>query len=515
MYEVLLIGIVIGLVIGWLLNQFLGIKSLKNAKEEAQELIKNAKVEADSLKKEIRMEVEDEFFELRQSLEKEIEQEKEKAEEISKELDKKEVDIEQREEVLNKKLNNINLKEQQLEKKSRQLKEGEERLQKLLEEQVQTLEKIAGMDREQAQEKLLAEITEEARKKAESISRNIIDTATLEANRKAKEVIVSAIQQSAADQSVESTVSIISLPNDDMKGRIIGREGRNIRSFEQVTGVDVIIDDTPEIVVLSTYNPVRREIAKRTMEKLIADGRIHPARIEEMYEKTKEEMQDILLEIGEETLMELGIHGVQNELMRTIGKLKFMTSYGQNVLNHSLEVAHLCGLMASELGLDADIAKRAGLLHDIGKALENYSLNNHAQLGADYLKKLGEIPQVVNAVAAHHGNEEPISPYPILVEAADIISGSRPGARRESLEQFIGRMKNLEEIAKEFDGVEETFAIQAGKEVRVMVDCGKISDEGAKDMAEKIADRIQNEIEYPGQVKISVIRELRAYDVAM
>ena len=514
MYFLLIAGILIGIIAGWIISRFLGINSLKKANDKSQEIIETAKLEAEAWTKETKMEVEDELYELRQTLEHEIEQDKEKFEDLSKELDQKEVDVEQREELLEKKSNEIYEKKKEFVKKENELREGEARLKQLIEDEVKTLERIAGLSREEAQEKLIEEFREEAQKNAEIISQGIMENAKLEANRKAKEIIVSAIQQTAADQSVESTVSIITLPNDDMKGRIIGREGRNIRSFEQVTGIDVIIDDTPEIVVLSGYNPVRRETSKRTMEKLIADGRIHPARIEEMYIKTQKDMDEVLQEIGEEALMEIGIHGINHELMKAVGKLKFHTSYGQNVLKHSMEVAHLAGLMASELGLDPDVAKRAGLFHDIGKVLDNFSYNTHAQHGADFLKKFNETNRIINAVAAHHGDVEAISPYPILVEAADIISGSRPGARRQSLEQFIGRMKNLEKIAIGFDGVQDTFAIQAGKEIRVMVDCGKISDEKAKVLADDVAKRIQDEIEYPGQVKVTVLRELRAYDIA-
>ncbi|RMG30671.1 MAG: ribonuclease Y [Methanobacteriota archaeon] len=510
----ILIGIAVGLVLGYFGSRLISANVLEKAKQEARELVEQAKVEADTLRQEKLVEVEEEVFELKNKVEQELQKERLKVEELSKALDNKEVDLEQREMQLNKKDAELKQKDAELERKAEELKAAEVRLNELIEQEVKTLERIANMTQEEAQQKLIEQVKEEADIKAKQIFREIIEQAELEANRKAKEIVVSAIQQTAADQSVESTVSIINLPNDDMKGRIIGREGRNIRAFEQVTGIDIIIDDTPEIVVLSGYNPIRREIARRAMEKLIADGRIHPARIEEIVQKTREEMDDILQEIGENATIELGIHGVQDDLIKLVGKLKFYTSYGQNLLNHSMEVAHLAGLMASELGLDPDIAKKAGLFHDIGKVVENYSYAQHAQLGAETLKKFGINELVVNAVAAHHNLEEASSPYAILVQAADTISGSRPGARRESLEQFIRRMEQLEEIAREFDGVTEAYAIQAGKEVHVMVDCEKLSDEDAEELADNIVKRIQEEIEYPGQIKVTVIREKRAYDVA-
>ncbi|GAB4177085.1 MAG: ribonuclease Y [Calditrichia bacterium] len=510
----IIIGIVAGLVAGYFISMVIGSNNLVKAKQEAKEILDSAKTEAENLRKEKLVEVEEELFELKQSLEAEFQKERRELEELGKTLDKKEVDVEQRASLLNRKSDELIQKERLLEKKESEIKDAENRVLAIVEQQMEKLEQIAGMTKEEAIEKLIENVKEEARTRAQAIQKQIISQAELEANRKAKEIIVAAIQQTAADQSVESTVSIIQLPNDDMKGRIIGREGRNIRAFEQVTGIDIIIDDTPEIVVLSGYNPIRREIAKRSMEKLIADGRIHPARIEEVVEKTKEEMQDILHEIGENATIELGVHGIPDELMIDLGKLKFMTSYGQNLLNHSMEVAHLSGVMAAELGMDPEVAKKAGLFHDIGKTVDNHTYSNHAQLGAELLKKYGMGEVLVNAVATHHGDGEALSPYPVLVQAADVISGSRPGARRETLEQFIKRMEQLETIALDFDGVTEAFAIQAGKEVHIMVDCDKIDDEAANALAEDIAKKIQEEIEYPGQIKVTVIRELRAYDVA-
>lgn len=510
----IVIGIVVGLVVGYFVSKSIGANYLDRAKKEAEDIVENARREAESLKQEKLVEAQEEIYELKQKFEKEIEGKRKELDSLSAALENKELEIERNETTLSKKEMELKVQEETLLKRAEELKNAEIRVNELIEQQILELEKVAGMTREEAKNELIREIREEAETKARQIYREIVEQAELEANRKAREIVISAIQKLAADQSVESTVSIITLPNDDMKGRIIGREGRNIRAFEQVTGVDIIIDDTPEIVVLSGYNPIRREIARRAMEKLIYDGRIHPARIEEVVQKTREEMTDILREIGESTTIELGIHGIPDELLEMIGKMKFYTSYGQNLLKHSVEVAYLAGIMAAELGLDPEIAKKAGLYHDIGKVADQVTFAQHAEVGAEILKKMGVNELVVNAVAAHHGNVPPISPYPILVEAADTISGSRPGARRESLEQFIRRMEQLEAIAHDFEGVQEAYAIQAGKELHVIVDCEKISDDEAEILADNIVKRIQEEIEYPGQVKVTVIREKRAYDLA-
>ncbi len=354
----------------------------------------------------------------------------------------------------------------------------------------------------------------EAQEEGTKMTQGIIEKAQLEARRKAREITVQAIQQVSYEQSVESTISVLTLPNDDMKGRIIGREGRNIRAFELVTGVDVIIDDTPEVVVISCYDPYRREIARYALEKLISDGRIHPARIEEVVDKTSQEMKESLKEVGEQALLELGVHGVPPEIIELLGKLKYRTSYGQNLLNHSIEVSHLCGIMAAELGLDTQIAKRAGILHDIGKAMENYSEEDHANQGADLLKKFNEGANIINAVEFHHETEKASSPYTLLVSAADVISGNRPGARRESLESFIQRLQNLEELAEQFEGVSKAYSIQTGKELRVIVETDKIDDSRARQLSREIAKKIQEEVGGIGSVKVTVIREYRAYEYA-
>ncbi|HQV34316.1 MAG TPA: ribonuclease Y, partial [Calditrichia bacterium] len=429
-------------------------------------------------------------------------------------LDQREMEVDRRSETVNQKAQELERLELELREKDSFIQEKTGELNDLIRQELVKLEEISGLNREDAKALLLKDFEEEAQDEGARLASAIIEDARLEARRKSRNIVVQAIQQIASEQSVEATISIIHLPNDDMKGRIIGREGRNIRAFEMTTGVDVIIDDTPEIVVLSSYNSFRREIAKTCLEKLITDGRIHPARIEEVFEKTSEEMRESLREIGEEALLDVGVHGVNSELTELIGKLRYRTAYGQNVLSHTLEVAQLCGIMAAELGLEVKSAKRAAMFHDIGKALDNYTEANHAQLGAELLKKNGEAERIVKAVASHHEDEELSDPIAVLVYAANQISGNRPGARRESLETFIKRMEELEHIAEGFDGVDKAFAIQSGREVRVMVGTLDVDDSHARNFAREIAKKIQDEMEIPGQVKVTVIREYRAFDVA-
>jgi ribonucrease Y len=381
-------------------------------------------------------------------------------------------------------------------------------------EQNQQLEKISGLSNEEARRILMNNLLEKAKQDAAREIKEIKDHARQTANRESREIIIQAIQRTAADHSTETTVSVVNLPGDEMKGRIIGREGRNIRSFEQSTGVEVIVDDTPEAVVLSGFDPFRREIAKISLERLVADGRIHPARIEEVVRKTTEEMEENLIEIGEKALFDTGVGDAPVEIKKVLGKLKYRTSYGQNNLQHAIEVSYLSGLMAVQLGLDGNLAKRAGLLHDIGKAIDRYTEGTHTEIGAEIAKKYGEHPVVVNAIASHHEDVEPISPISILVKAADAISGSRPGARRETLETYVKRLDSLENIARSFSGVGNAYAIQAGREIRVMVEHEKIDDAMAEQLSSDIAEKIQSEMEYPGQIKVTVIREYRAVDFA-
>ncbi|RKY81065.1 ribonuclease Y, partial [candidate division KSB1 bacterium] len=415
---------------------------------------------------------------------------------------------------LNKREAELKSVEQSIKDRSVNLARKQEELDKIIEKQNMRLEKISGMSNEEALKELKENLLSKAKQEAAQQVKEIKDQARLTANKEAKEVIISAIQRTAADHSVETTVSVVHLPNDEMKGRIIGREGRNIRSFETATGIDVIVDDTPEAVILSGFDPYRREIAKRALEKLIADGRIHPGRIEEVVEKAKSELEEHLVELGEQAMLQTGVHGLHPELVRLLGKLNYRTSYGQNVLQHNIEVAHLAGLMAVELGLDAVVAKRAGLLHDIGKAIDLDVEGTHFELGADLAKKYGEGLIVQNDIASHHGEVDMISPISALVQAADAISGSRPGARRETLEGYIKRLEKLEGIAESFQGVQKTYAIQAGREIRVLVQPDKMTDALADQLASDIAEKIQSEMEYPGQIKVTVIREYRAVDYA-
>lgn len=510
----LLVGILIGGIGLLVFLKMTSNKTILNAQRDAKNIIAAAEKEADTLKKEKLIELQEETYEQKQKLEQEYEKKRVNLTQIERNLDQKEIDVDRKGEFISKKEREVLLFEKQLKEKEKYVKEKSEELNRLITQEIQKLEEISGYTREEAKKVLLQDMENQAREEGLRIAHNLLEQARLEANRKAREIVVQAIQQISAEQSVEATVSVITLPNDDMKGRIIGREGRNIRAFELITGVDVIIDDTPEVVVLSSYNSYRREIAKKALEKLISDGRIHPARIEEVVEKTGQEMKESLAEIGEQALLELGIHGVAPELTEILGKLKYRTSYGQNVLNHCKEVAYLCGIMAAELDLDVKLAKRAGIMHDIGKGLESYSEADHASLGGELLRKFNENPAVINAAECHHDYREVVSPITLLVASADKISGSRPGARRESLESFIKRMHSLEDIARQFNGVEKSYAIQAGREVRVIVETAKIDDAQAKELAREIAKKIQMNIEFPGQIKVTVIREYRAYSYA-
>ena len=510
----LLAGIVIGAVILFLFLKITSQKAILNAHKNAENILTDAQKEAETLKKSALIEAEDEIFEQKQQLEQDHEKKRFGLSEFEAKLDEREIEIDRKAALTEKKEKDILGYEQELRNKESYVSRKTEELNRLITEQIEKLEILSGLSRDEAKQLLLKDLEEDAREEGLRIIQHTVEKARLEANRKARDIVVRAIQQIAGEQSVEATISIITLPNDDMKGRIIGREGRNIRAFEMITGVDVIIDDTPEIVVLSSYNSFRREIAKATLEKLVSDGRIHPARIEEIFEKTAEEMQESLAEIGEQALLDASIHGVDPEVTALLGKLKYHTAFGQNVLDHSIEVANICGIMASELGLDVRMAKRAGMLHDIGKAVENYTDADHASLGAEFLKKHNEPEMVVNAVEAHHNERLATTAIALLVASANNISGNRPGARRESLEIFIKRMEQLEEIAATFDGVVRSYAIQAGREIRVIVDTTKVDDGNARSFARDIARRIQDELEFPGQIKVTVIREYRAFDYA-
>jgi len=500
-------GIAIGIVAGFLLYRLHAKRQLKGAQDQADKLIKEAFQEAEQRKREMLTEAKEEILHLRQDAEKEIREQRS-------ELQRAERRLEQKEENFDKRLENLQKKEDEHRQKQEELRTRMEEVETLRQEQLQRLEKIAAMTREEAREHLLKEVEEEASHIIGLRIRELEEKAKREAEKRSREIVVSAIQRCAVDHTSEMSVSVVNLPSDEMKGRIIGREGRNIRAFETFTGVDLIVDDTPEAVTLSSFDPVRREVARISLEKLVLDGRIHPARIEEIIEKSQKEVEEMILDAGEEALLETGIKTMHPELVKLIGQLRFRSSYGQNALNHSLEVAHVAGIMAAELNLDETIARRAGLLHDIGKAVDHQVEGPHALIGRDLARRYGEAPEIVSAIASHHEDEEMTSVYDVLIAAADAVSASRPGARRESLDSYIKRLEKLESLAKTFKGVSKAYAIQAGREIRVMV-APNITDDGTiQKMAYDIARKIEDEMKYPGQIKVVVVRETRSVEYA-
>ncbi len=506
------IGVVLSVVmffLGWAINSKIGKSAINRAKEKANEIIEDAKKEAKNLKREKLLEVKDEWLRKKQEFDNEVNTRRQKLQNYEKNLDIREEGIEKKYElVIQKEKANKELERKLLNQKELLERKSNE-LENLIREQNVRLEKIASLSAEEAKKMLMENMIEKAKSDAAQYIKEIRDRAKLEAKREAQKIVVQAIQRTAVDHSVETTVSVVQIQNDEMKGRIIGREGRNIRSFEAVTGVDVIVDDTPEAVILSAFDQYRREIARIALERLIADGRIHPARIEEVVKKVEAELEEEIIHEGENVLVQLGLHGIHPELVKHIGKMKYRSSYGQNLLQHSIEVAYLTGIMAAELGFDVNLAKKAGLMHDIGKTIDKSVEGPHALLGYDLAKKYKEHPIVVNAIGSHHEDIEMEHPIAALVQAADAISGARPGARREPLEGYVKRLENLENIANTFEGVAKTYAIQAGREIRVVVEPDKVDDTFSDKLAYDIAQKIQDEMEYPGQIKVTVIREVR------
>jgi len=484
-----------------------GEKAIGSAEQKARNIILDAENRSETIKKEITIEAKEEAHRMRSEVEREIRERRA-------EIQRSEKRLIQKEEAIDRKTENLEKKEESITKKEQMLIEKQHELDGFIAKQIEELERISGYTVEEAKNVLLSNIEKEIRYEASVMIKEIESKAKEEADKKAKEIITGAIQRCAADHVAESTVSVVPLPNDEMKGRIIGREGRNIRAIETLTGIDLIIDDTPEAVILSGFDPVRREIARLSLEKLIVDGRIHPARIEEMVEKAEKEVNNIIKEEGEQATFEVGIHNLHPELIKLLGRLKYRTSYGQNVLKHSVEVAHLAGLMAGELGLDIKTAKRAGLLHDIGKAIDHEVEGTHVDIGIDLLRKYKESETIINAMAAHHGDYEAKSMEAVLIAAADALSAARPGARRETLETYIKRLQKLEEIANTTPGVERSFAIQAGREIRIIAKPEEMNDEEIVFLAREISKKIESELEYPGQIKVNVIRETRAIEYA-
>ncbi|MPM18157.1 Ribonuclease Y [bioreactor metagenome] len=502
-----IIGIILGFGIGYFVRKKSAEAQISSAEDAAKKIVEEAERAGEAKKKESLVEAKEEIHKLRNELDRETKERRS-------ELQRLERRLVQKEENLDRKIDSLEKKEEVLSRKEIELDKSQEKVNELYSKQLAELERLSGFTSEEARNMLLASAQEEIKHETAIMIKELEQQAKEEADKRAREIISLAIQRCAADHVAETTVSVVALPNDEMKGRIIGREGRNIRTLETLTGIDLIIDDTPEAVILSGFDPVRREVARIALEKLITDGRIHPARIEEMVEKAQKEVEQRIKEAGEQATFETGVYGLHPELIRLLGRLKYRTSYGQNVLKHSIEVSHLAGVMAAELGVDVMLAKRAGLLHDIGKAVDHEVEGPHVTIGADLAKKYRESSEVINAIGAHHGDEEPKTVQAVLVAAADAVSAARPGARRESLESYLKRLTRLEEIAESFDGVDKSFAIQAGREIRIMVKPDKIDDLSSVRLVRDIVKKIESELEYPGQIKVTVIRETRAVDYA-
>ena len=501
------VGLVVGAVIGVLYRKKIAEARVGVAEERAGKIVEDAVKDAEAKKKEILLEAKEDSIRTKNELEKEVRDRRN-------ELQRNERRLFQKEEALDRKVEALEKKEEHMTAKLEELEQQKEEARELRTKQLQELERISGLTTEEAKNYILATVENDVKHEATLLIKEVESKTKMEADRRSREIVANAIQRCAVDHVAETTVSVVQLPNDEMKGRIIGREGRNIRALETLTGIDLIIDDTPEAVILSGFDPIRREIARLALEKLIVDGRVHPSRIEEMVEKARKEVDVIIRDEGEAATLDTGVNGLHPELVKLLGKLKYRTSYGQNVLKHSIEVSHLAGLMAAEIGVDVTLAKRAGLLHDIGKSVDHEMEGSHVSIGVGLLKRYKEGRLVINAVEAHHGDVEPQSIVAVLVQAADAISAARPGARRETLESYIKRLQKLEEIADNFKGVEKSFAIQAGRELRIVIIPEDVNDEGMTLLAREIAKKIEEELEYPGQIKVNLIRETRAVEYA-
>ena len=508
------VALILGLAAGWLIFSKNTKKRVEEAEELAEKIVKEAELRAETIKKEKQLEAKEKFVQLKSEYDRDVMERNRKVSEAENRIKQKEQSVSQKESSLDKQSKEMDAIKENLNRQIEVVNNKRAELEKHQEEHIRRLEKVAGFSADDARNQLVESLKEEARSRALSLQQEIIEEARVKANKEARKIVIQSIQRTAAEVTIENTVTVFNLESDEIKGQIIGREGRNIRAIEAATGVDLIVDDTPEAIVLSSFDPLRREVARLSLQRLVSDGRIHPARIEEVVEKTRRQLEEQIIDIGERAVIEMGIHGLHKELVRMVGKMRFRSSYGQNLLMHSRETANLCAIMAAELGMNPKLAKRAGLLHDIGKVPDEETELTHALLGAKLAEKYGENPAVVNAIGAHHDEMEMQYVISPIIQACDAISGARPGARREIMQQYIQRIKDLENLAVSYQGVEKAYAIQAGRELRVIVEADKVSDTESDKLSFEIAQKIQTEMTYPGQIKVTVIREKRAVNVA-